>query len=57
MQKLNGNYIKVTLYKAKICSEANLNSFILKMDCNKQSLESEKVQGREADLGAKVLKI
>jgi hypothetical protein len=54
MNKSNGNYIKVTLYKAKICSDANLSAFTLKMEFSKQSQESEKIITREMDLGAKV---
>ncbi len=54
MHRSNVNYIKLTLYKAKVCSEVSLNAFTLKMDFSKQSLESEKIQGRDVDLGGKV---
>lgn len=54
MLKSNGNYIKITLYKIKICSETNIKSFTIKMDLGKQSQETEKIQNREVDLGGKV---
>jgi hypothetical protein len=50
----NGNYIKVTLYKVKVCSDVNLSAFTLKMEFSKQSQESEKIQTREMELGGKV---
>ena len=53
MHKSNGNYIKITLYKVKICAE-NIKTFTIKMDLGKQTQETEKIQNREVDLGGKV---
>jgi hypothetical protein len=54
MKKSNGNYIKLTIYKAKICSESSVNSYSLKMDFCGQSSETEKISTRDVDFGGKV---
>jgi hypothetical protein len=55
MNKANGNYIKFSIYKVKICSETPLNAFNLKMDFCKQTYETDKISSKEADLGGKVI--
>ncbi len=54
MKKSNGNYIKVTIYKAKLCSDSNISSYSLKMDFLKQSCETEKITTKDVDFGGKV---
>lgn len=53
MKKTNGNYIKVSLYRAKIYSEININSYTLKLDFGKNSIETDKITSRDVDLGGK----
>lgn len=54
MIKSNVNYIKVTIYKAKLCSDNNLSSYSLKLDFDKQTYETDKIANREIDFGGKV---
>ena len=54
MKKSNGNYIKTTIYKARICSESSITSYSLKLEFGKQTCESDKISGKEAELGGKV---
>lgn len=54
MKKSNGNYIKVTIYKAKICPDCNISSYSLKLDFLKQSFETEKISTKDVDFGGKV---
>jgi hypothetical protein len=55
MKKQNGNYLKLTLYNAKVCSGINLNSYTLKFAFGKQSNQSEKISLTDIDLGGKVI--
>ena len=55
MRKSNGNYIKLTLYKAKICSDSNVNAYSLKLDFCKQICETDKIMGKEIEFGGKVI--
>jgi hypothetical protein len=55
MIKTNVNYIKITIHKAKICSDNNLSSFSLKIDFEKQTYETDKIANREIDFGGKVI--
>ena len=56
MKKSSGNYIKVTIYRAKICSDSNISSYSLKLDFCKQSCETDKISGKDIELGGKVIK-
>ena len=54
MKKSTGNYMKVSFYKAKVCSDFNLGSYSLKLDFGKQSHETEKIAAKDIELGGKV---
>lgn len=54
MKSSNGNYLKVTLYKVKICSDITLSPYSLKFEFLKQSTETEKISLRDVDFGGKV---
>jgi hypothetical protein len=54
MKKSTGNYLKVTIYKAKILSESMINSYTLKMDFCKQSCETDKIPAKDFEMGGKV---
>jgi hypothetical protein len=46
----SGNYIRATLIKVKIPVESNLTSFLLRMEFNNQSQETDKLTGKEIEL-------
>ncbi len=54
MKKSNGNYMKVTIYKTRICSETTISNYSLKMDFCKQSCETEKITVKDFEMGGKV---
>jgi hypothetical protein len=51
MKKTNGNYVRLTILKIKLCNDQNLSSYSLKVDFCKQSNETDKLTGKEIDLG------
>ncbi len=54
MKKTNGNYIKVTIYKSKVCSDCTMSNYSLRMDFCKQSYETDKISTKDFDMGGKV---
>ncbi len=55
MKTTNGNYLKVSIYKIRVCGDNNLLSYNLKIELSKNLIETEKINKREVDLGGKVL--
>jgi hypothetical protein len=50
MKKTSGNYVRITILKIKT-NDQILSSFRLKLQFNNQINETEKLQGKEIDLG------
>lgn len=46
--------MKVTIYKAKVVSEGNFSNYSLKMEFCKQTNETEKITGKDFEMGGKV---
>ena len=51
MKKINGNYIRVTILKIKQCIENVLSYFTLNIEFNNQNCETDKLTGKDIDLG------
>ncbi len=51
MKKTGSNYVRITILKIKSCVDQHLSSIRLKIEYNGQISETEKLSGKEIELG------
>lgn len=49
------NYLKITLFKVKICNDKEIGNFKLKMSIGNSYYDTDKITTREFEFGGKVI--